>query len=69
MQTKKQSLFESISNVIVGYMVSLLSQLVIFPMFDIHVELKTNIYIGLWFTVISIMRSFLFRRIFNRIHK
>ncbi len=66
MQSKKNSLLESLTNVVVGYLVALVSQLVVFPVFDIHVELKTNLYIGLWFTVISIIRSYIFRRIYNK---
>lgn len=67
MQTKKQSLIESISNVFIGYLVALLSQIIIFPIFDINTSFKNNIYIGLWFTVISICRSYILRRIFNKI--
>ena len=67
MQLKKHSLFESITNVIVGYGVALLSQITVFPIFDIHVSMKTNIWIGIWFTIISLARSYLLRRIFARI--
>jgi len=67
MQSKKHSLIESITNVVVGYIVALISQLAIFPIFDIHVELKTNLYIGLWFTIVSIIRSYLFRRVYNKL--
>lgn len=66
MQSKKHSMIESITNVIVGYFVALISQIIVFPLFDIHVTIKDNIYIGLWFTVISICRSYLLRRIFTR---
>lgn len=65
MQSRKMSLIESITNVIIGYFVALLSQLLIFPVFDIHVSLSQNIKIGLFFTVISIIRSYFLRRLFN----
>jgi hypothetical protein len=65
MQTKLWSLIESFSNVIIGYLVALLSQIIVFPFFDIHVSLKTNIAIGAWFTVISIARSYCIRRLYN----
>lgn len=64
-QTKKQSFIESITNVAVGYGVALLSQIVIFPYFGIKVSLKQNMVIGCFFTVISILRSYVLRRIFN----
>jgi hypothetical protein len=65
MQTKKHSMIESIANVVVGYFVALASQIVIFPFFGIHVTVRDNIYIGLWFTVISILRSYALRRLFT----
>jgi hypothetical protein len=63
MQSKIFSLIESCTNVIVGFLVALLSQILIFPLFGIEVSLNTNIKIGLWFTVISIIRSYILRRV------
>ena len=65
-QTKFSSFIESLTNIAIGYSVALASQLVIFPQFDIHVSLQTNIYIGLWFTLVSIIRSYVIRRWFNK---
>jgi len=59
------SLVESFANIAVGYVVALLSQLAIFPMFGIHVTLTDNLAIGAWFTVISLVRSYVLRRWFN----
>jgi len=69
MQSKKYSLIESCFNVAIGYLVALISQLLIFPMFDIHISMTKNLEIGLWFTVISLIRSYFIRRLFNRIKK
>lgn len=66
MQSKKHSLIESVSNVLIGYLVALFSQLLIFPFFGIDVSLSDNVLIGLWFTLISIVRSYTLRRFFNR---
>ena len=66
-QTKKHSLIESFSNVAIGYFVALGSQLAIFPLYGIHIPLQHNIAIGAWFTVISIIRSYVLRRWFNRV--
>jgi hypothetical protein len=52
-------------NVALGYGVALASQLVIFPLYGIHVPLSSNIAIGLWFTVVSLVRSYCIRRWFN----
>jgi len=67
MQLKRHSLLESIVNVAVGYGVALLSQIAIFPVFGIEVTLKDNILIGAFFTVVSIIRSYILRRIFTRL--
>jgi hypothetical protein len=69
-QTRLESLLESVVNIFIGYGVALLSQILIFPMFDIYVSLSTNLWIGAWFTVISLIRSYVVRRWFNAgIHK
>lgn len=68
-QTRVGSLIESLMNIAIGYFVALLSQLAIFPLFGIHVSLSTNLWIGAWFTVISLIRSYIIRRWFNaRLH-
>ena len=65
-QLRRHSFAEACVNVAIGYSVALASQLVIFPLYGIHVGLGTNVAIGAWFTVISIARSYLLRRAFNR---
>ena len=45
MQTKKHSLLESLTNVIVGLLMSFLTQLVIYPILNIEVSLNQNIII------------------------
>lgn len=69
-QTRLGSLIESLMNITIGYGVALLSQIVIFPMFGIHVSLTTNLWIGAWFTLISLLRSYVIRRWFDeRLHR
>lgn len=69
-QTKLESLIESIVNILIGYGVALASQLVLFPLFGILISFSTNLWIGLWFTIISLVRSYVIRRWFNaRLHK
>lgn len=69
MQTRKQSLLESGVNILIGYVVALLSQIMVFPWFNIYVPLSTNLWIGFYFTLISLLRSYALRRVFNRIHR
>jgi len=69
-QTKLGSLIESLMNIFIGYGVALISQILVFPFFEIYVSLSTNLWIGAWFTVISLVRSYVIRRWFNaRLHR
>ena len=65
-QTRLQSAIESAANVAIGYGVAIASQLAIFPLFGIHLPLADNLLIGVYFTIISLARSYAVRRWFNR---
>lgn len=65
-QSRLQSAVESMANVAIGYAVAVASQMLIFPLFGIHVTLADNLLIGGYFTLISIARSYALRRWFNR---
>lgn len=64
-QSRLESLLESLANICIGYCIALASQLVLFPLFGIHIPLSTNLWIGFWFTLISLVRSYALRRWFN----
>ena len=64
MQSKSHSMLESLTNTVIGYIVAIASQLVVFPMFNIHIPLQDNLLIGCWFTAISLTRGYLVRRWF-----
>lgn len=66
MQSKIHSLMESITNIAIGYAVAIASQLAIFPLFDIHVPVSSNLKIGGCFTIVSVVRTYVVRRCFNR---
>jgi hypothetical protein len=68
MQTKIQSLIESFVNVIIGYLVAIAAQIIVFPIYDIDVSLNQNIQIGLIFTAVSVARSYFLRLLFNKLH-
>ena len=65
MQSRWMSLAEAVTNILVGYGVAVLTQLVVFPLFGLQASLAENLFIGAVFTVISLVRSFLLRRLFN----
>lgn len=66
MQTKIGSLKESLTNIAIGFGVALLAQLLIFPLFGFNPPLLDNIAIGALFTAVSLARSYVIRRWFNR---
>lgn len=69
-QTRFGSLIEALLNTFIGYAVALISQLLVFPLFAIQVPFTTNLLIGAWFTVISVIRSYVVRRWFNaKLHR
>jgi len=69
-QTRKQSLIESLTNLVIGYLISLLSLFVIFPILAIESSTGKNFTITLYFTLISVIRSYVLRRFFNKkLHK
>ena len=67
MQSKIGSVIESLVNVAIGFGIALVSQMLIFPLYGIHIPLHDNLAITGWFTIISIVRSYSLRRIFNAI--
>jgi hypothetical protein len=66
MQTVKNSFIESLINTLTGFIFSLIVQLTIFPFYNININFMDNIWITLWFTLASIIRSFIIRRFFNK---
>jgi hypothetical protein len=66
-QSQLMSLIESVSNVAVGFGVAVAAQSFVFPLFGIGVPLGTNVGIAAIFTIISIARSFVLRRIFEAV--
>ena len=66
-QSRRMSLVEAVTNVVVGFAVALLTQIIVFPLFDVAVTLGENLVIGSIFTTISICRSFALRRVFEAI--
>ena len=68
-QTRTMSMIETITNVAIGLIVSFISQLAIFKLYDIHISLAQNLELTLYFTVVSVIRGFALRRFFNSIRR
>ena len=61
------SAVEAGANVLIGYLVSVAANIIVLPMFDYNVTIFDSFAIGLAFTAISLLRSYVLRRVFNRI--
>ena len=65
MQTRWQSFLEAVTNIVVGYALAVLTQIIVFPLFGLHASVGENLLIGGLFTCISLARSYVLRRLFN----
>jgi hypothetical protein len=63
---KWNNLLESIIDVGSGFILAILIQLLIFPLFGLHPTILDSLGIALIFTVVSVTRSWLWRCYFRR---
>ena len=65
MQSKKQSLIETLTSVFVGWLIGVILNLTVLPLFDYNITVVDSLWVSLIFTVISVVRGYLIRRFFN----
>ena len=65
-QSKLESVIEAGLNAVAGYMIAIAAQMTILPAYGVDLTIPTHFLLGLWMTAISMIRSFLLRRYFNR---
>lgn len=65
MQSRLMSFVEAVANIVVGYGLAVLTQIIVFPLFGLHATLSENLLIGGLFTLTSLTRSFILRRAFE----
>lgn len=69
-QSRRSSLVEACMNTIIGYFISLIVQLIVYPAFGAKFTFMDNIHIGFIFMVVSLIRSYVIRRWFEQyIHR
>ena len=66
-QTRKHSLWEALTNILVGYSVNFAANLVIFPLMGWPLSVGQNLTIGVFYTGVSLARSYVLRRVYNRL--
>ena len=64
-QSRAMSMIEAMTNVVIGYILAIVTQLVVFPVFGIEAALSEHLAIGLAFVAVSLARGYLLRRLFE----
>lgn len=67
-QSRIASFVESSVNILIGFWINFFANLWILPLFGFHVTMSQNFQIGAIYTVISIIRSYVIRRVSNQYH-
>jgi hypothetical protein len=62
------SFVEAVTNIVVGYGLAVLTQIIVFPIFGFHVSVSDNLLLGSVFTIVSLARGYALRRLFNTLH-
>lgn len=65
MQTKKQSMIESLTSTTIGWLIGVILNMLVLPLFDYDVNLTDGVLISIIFTAVSVVRSYAVRRFFN----
>ena len=68
-QSRRMSLVEATTNVVVGYGLAVMTQIAVFPWFGLHPSLGKNLALGGIFTAISLIRGYALRRLFEAARK
>jgi hypothetical protein len=65
MQSRRMSLLEAAANVVIGYVLAVMTQIAVFPLFGLWPTLGENLTLGAVFTGVSLLRSYCVRRVFE----
>ena len=65
MQSKRESMIESLTSTTIGIIIGIVLNLTILPIFGYPVSVVDSLWISVIFTIVSIIRSYVIRRFFN----
>lgn len=65
MQSKKDSLIESLTSTTIGWVIGVILNLTVLALFDYNITVTDSLLVSLIFTVVSVVRGYLIRRFFN----
>ena len=64
-QGKKGSLVESIVQVLTGWGVAIITQLIVYPLMNIEVSISQNVWISMIFIAVGFVKQYYVRRLFE----
>jgi hypothetical protein len=64
-QSRGMSLIEAVTNVAVGYVLAVATQIIVFPWFGLRPSIGESLALGGVFVGISLLRSYALRRLFE----
>ena len=65
MQSKKDSFIETLTSVFVGWLIGVILNLTVLPLFDYNITVIDSLWVSLIFTAVSVIRGYVIRRFFN----
>lgn len=65
MQSKKESFIETLTSVFVGWLIGVILNMLVLPLFDYNITVVDSLWVSLIFTVVSVIRGYVIRRFFN----
>ena len=65
MQSKMESMIESLTSTTIGWFISFIANMLVLPLFGYNINLTDGLLISIIFTIISIVRGYVVRRWFN----
>ena len=65
MQSKKESFIESLTSTTIGWLIGVILNMLVLPLFDYNITVIDSLWVSLIFTVVSVIRGYVIRRFFN----
>lgn len=65
MQSKKESFIETLTSVFVGWLIGVILNMLVLPLFNYNITVIDSLWVSLIFTVVSVIRGYVIRRFFN----
>lgn len=66
-QSRGMSMIETLTNVVVGLVLAILTQVLAFPVMGLSLRPREHLHLAAIFTCVSLARSYMLRRLFERL--